>query len=198
MIEVALGLWVGSEQALADLERPDDWYILHAAKEPWHREAVGYGSRAAPKDHPEYLFARRGNRLALNLVDTPDPAFVAPPLVEAALLFIEEGRALNVPVLVHCNQGRSRSATIALMHLAPMLGPDFEAAEWKMRRLYPDYAPAPGIQAFAAGNWSALYHNHALLSPVRAPEVATSGPPRAGQVAISDPLSRDAPDPPRL
>ena len=197
MIEVAPGLWVGSEAALAEIEQPDDWFIVHAAKDPWHREAVGYSGRAAPKDHPEYLFARRANRLALNLVDTPDPAFVAPALIEAALLFIEEGRGLGCPVLIHCNQGRSRSATLAMMHLAPMLGPDFEAAEWKMRRLYPDYAPAPGIQAFAAGNWDGLYRNHALLHSVRAPEVAASATPHPEQVAAFDPLSRDAPDPPR-
>ena len=38
----------------------------------YHRQALGYRSRGAPKDHPEYLVARRGNRLILNIVDAND------------------------------------------------------------------------------------------------------------------------------
>jgi hypothetical protein len=55
-----------------------------------HRQALGYGGRGAPQSHPEYLFARRENRLLLNLVDVADPSFIRRELIDAALSFIHE------------------------------------------------------------------------------------------------------------
>jgi hypothetical protein len=56
MIEVYSKLFVGDE---LDYERKvshqTGWATVHACKEPYHREALGYSSRGAPKDHPEYL-----------------------------------------------------------------------------------------------------------------------------------------------
>lgn len=68
MKEVHKNLWVGDQSDWLIIEpNSRDWMVLHAAKEPWHREFVGYSGRGAPKDSPEYLWALRGNRLALNL-----------------------------------------------------------------------------------------------------------------------------------
>lgn len=74
MIEIAKNIYVGNE---ADYEMcvqgNAEWAIVHACKEPYHRQAVGYSGRACSKLHPEYLFAERGNRIMLNLVDVEDP-----------------------------------------------------------------------------------------------------------------------------
>lgn len=86
MIEVYPNLFVGSA---ADYEREvhgqAGWCVVHACKEPYHRQALGYSGGAAPRSHPEYLVARRGDRLVLNFVDAPDPRYVPRELVDAAL-----------------------------------------------------------------------------------------------------------------
>jgi hypothetical protein len=53
----------------------DGWAVVHPFKEPYHRQALGYTGRAAARNHPEYLVARRGLRLILNMVDVDNPAF---------------------------------------------------------------------------------------------------------------------------
>lgn len=158
MIEVAARLFVGSEADYRECaEGNPGWAVVHACKEPFHREAVGYSGRALAKTHPEYLVARRGDRLCLNIVDVADPAFMRRELFDAALTFMAEHAAAGTRVLVHCNQGRSRSPSIALLYLAgpggPFHGMPFEAAEERFGRLYPDYAPAGGVRGYVKHAW---------------------------------------------
>lgn len=82
--------------------------IVHAAKEPWHREAVGYASRAAPQG-PERLVAERIDELYLNLVDVPYPDWIHDDILAAAVAFCQE----PAPTLIHCNQGLSRGPWLA-------------------------------------------------------------------------------------
>lgn len=157
MIEVAPRLWVGSQADYETIVRPESgWCVVHACKEPYHREALGYTGRAAPKDHPEYLVARRDNRLILNLVDVDDPKYVHTELIAAALGFIGESLAAGKRCVIHCNQGRSRAPSIAMMYLAPDLSPVFDDAEEKFRVRYPEYLPANGMRGFARANWARL------------------------------------------
>ncbi len=125
------------------------WAYVLAAKHPWHMQAVG----KVAADHPEYLFARRDNRLILNIVDVDDPKFFAKAMMDAAVDFIME----NELCAIFCNQGKSRSATIAMLAMAPSLSPVFADAEREFKVLYPDYAPAKGVRGFAEAHWSE-YH----------------------------------------
>ncbi|MDO9036420.1 MAG: phosphatase, partial [Methanoregula sp.] len=111
MIEIYPNLFIGNENDYETKVRQESgWCVVHACKEPYHREALGYSGRAAPKNHPEYLIARRGNRLILNLVDAPDPAYIPKEIIDAALAFISANLNAGSHVLVHCNEGCSRSA----------------------------------------------------------------------------------------
>lgn len=158
MIEVSEGLFVGSQVDYEAMKHDcNDWGIVQACKEPYHRDAVGYRGRATSKDHPEYLWAHRGNRLILNLIDVADPGFVAHSLIMEALRFIGEHRSDGRKVLVHCNQGHSRSPSIAMMYMARSLDPDFEEAQHQFRQVYPEYTPAEGIRLFALARWPALH-----------------------------------------
>ncbi len=147
MIEVYSKLFVGDE---LDYERKvshqTGWATVHACKEPYHREALGYSSRGAPKDHPEYLVARRGNRLMLNMVDTDSPTFFHKEMLDQALDFIDHMRVSEQNVLVHCNQGESRAPSIALLYMACRLNAlpadSLEAAEDEFRQIYPRYRPS--------------------------------------------------------
>lgn len=157
MIEIYPRLWIGNEHDYeTGVKGKPEWVIVHACKEPYHRQLLGYTSRGAPKDHPEYLIARRENRLFLNLVDAPNPAFFDKRIIDAALKFIEEGLQNQKEVLVHCNLGESRSPTIGLLYLAThtdRLPKDLEAAEYTFRQIYPYYNPSTGIRGFMRQNW---------------------------------------------
>lgn len=128
MIEIHPDLYIGDEHDYESKGRDDLGGVWsHACKEPYHRQALGYTGRAAPKGHPEYLIARRENRLILNLVDAPDPAYLPREIIDTNL------RTGN-RVLVHCNEGLSRSPGIGLLYLAKytnrLPGDDFSRAGW--------------------------------------------------------------------
>lgn len=155
MIEVYPNLWIGSQSDYErDVKGQSHWHVVHACREPYHREALGYTGRGADKNHPEYLIAKRGDRLILNLVDAPDPAYIRKEIVDAAILFIHS-RIESGPVLAHCNCGRSRCSLIGLLYLASIgvMPKDFAEAEERFRSLYPAYAPGAGVHGFLKANY---------------------------------------------
>lgn len=156
MKQIYKNLYVGSQEDYEGLVKheEEDWYVIHACKEPYHRNALGYTGRAAPKDHPEYLIARRDNRLILNLVDAPKPEFIPEEIITEALKAIH-ANIDDRKVLVHCNQGMSRSATIGLlyMHAVHAIDEDFHKAEAEYKKNYPWYVPGNGMRMFAKNNW---------------------------------------------
>ena len=158
MIEVYPSLYVGSENDEQQLGSQPGWRVIHACKEPYHRQALGYSGRAAAKDHPEYLIARRGDRLVLNLVDAPSPEYIPQEIIDAALAFIDEGLKAKNNVLVHCNQGESRGPSLGLLYLAVKTDclptESLEAAEAEFRKLYPNYNPKSGIHGFLQLRWT--------------------------------------------
>jgi len=158
MIEIYPNLFIGEEHDYESrVQHQPGWCIVHACKEPYHRQALGYTQRAAPKTHPEYLIARRGTRLILNLVDALDPAYIPKEIIDAALEFISTSLSSGNRVLVHCNEGCSRSASIGLLFLAKYTDKlpkgDFFIAETSFRSLYPPYNPKSGMRGFMMGNW---------------------------------------------
>jgi predicted protein tyrosine phosphatase len=157
MIEIFPNLFVGTQQDYEfSVKNQPGWLIVHACKEPYHRQELGYTSQGAPKSHPEYLIARRGNRLILNLVDAPDPRYIPKEIIDAALAFIDQGMKSSQKVLVHCNLGESRSPSIGLLYLATytdQLPKDFALAEQAFRNIYPMYNPKTGMRGFLAENW---------------------------------------------
>lgn len=163
MIEITKNLYVGSQE---DYENDvkfstEDWYIIHACKEPYHREALGYTGRAASRDHPDYLIARRENRLILNLVDVDNPSYISKEIIDAAIEAINLNIG-NKKVLLHCNQGRSRSASIGMLYLHSIgiiTTDDFEEAEYQYSKIYPYYNPANGMKIYTKDNWDKYYLN---------------------------------------
>lgn len=155
MKEIYKNLFIGSEDDYKFLSYDlKGWYIIHACKEPYHRNALGYVGRSAPKDHPEYLIAERGCHLILNLVDAPDPSYIPKEIIDKALNTINN-KIHDQKVLVHCNQGVSRSAVIGMLYLHSrgLLSDDFEDAEKKYLEIYPFYAPNNGMRMYARNIW---------------------------------------------
>lgn len=158
MIEIYKNLFIGNELDYeTNVKQQEGWIVIHACKEPYHRQAVGYSGRACAKSHPEYLFAQRGNHLILNLVDVDDPNWVSPIIVDETMKFIDDGLKKGLKALIHCNQGMSRSAGLGLLYLAHIgqfHDMDFLTAEIKYQKIYPPYQPAGGIRGYCMKNWN--------------------------------------------
>lgn len=155
MREVHERLFVGCQGVYSESNQ-EGWSFVLAAKEPWHRSVIGYTGRACVKDHPEYLMARRDNKLVLNLVDAPKPEFFDKRIIDAALDFIEEELAKGKKVGIFCNVGESRSASIALLYLIKhglIEGDTLEDYEAEFLKIYPEYNPGAGIRGFVKENF---------------------------------------------
>lgn len=163
MIEVHPNLFVGNQLDYETKIRGKDsnWNVVQACKEPYHRAALGYVGMAGPRDHAEYLFCYRQEgdcrRLILNMVDAPKPEFFPDAMMSEAITFITASMAIEVKTLVHCNQGASRSPSLAMLYLRrhtdTFVGMEFTDAEDKLRSLYPPYVPGRGIRAYVQKHW---------------------------------------------
>jgi hypothetical protein len=158
MIEIFQNLYIGDALDYeSSVKHQKGWWIIHACKEPYHRNLLGYKGRGAPKDHPEYLYAVRENRLILNLVDADDPNYIPKPIIDRSLKFIEKGLQTGNKVLVHCNKGESRSPGIGMLYLIANTNVlpknSFEQAELEFKNIYPSYNPKKGIRGFLLRNW---------------------------------------------
>lgn len=156
MLEVHPRLWVGDCEDFESIKDTTNWYIVHACKEPYHRNLLGYTSNGCPTDNPEYLYAVRGNRLYLNLVDSPKKEFIPHEIIKKSLDFICEGFVRRKSILVHCNRGESRSASIVFMYLAHRLAkfdPLLEIAMLEFSNVYPKFSPSKGISGFMQDCW---------------------------------------------
>ena len=158
MTEIFPSLFVGYQGDYEyQVKGQDGWAVVHACKEPYHRQLLGYTTRGAPKDDPDYFFAERGDRLYLNLVDALDPAYIPREVIDKALSFIHEKLAEGLKVLVHCNQGESRGPGIGFLYLlrhTDVLPTSLlNDTLMKFHRLYPAFYPSRGISGFIAAHW---------------------------------------------
>ena len=157
MTRIYQNVYVGTVQDYEDVKDNVNFYIIGAAKEPFHRNAVGYSGRSCGSDHPEYLYAKRERLLALNLVDVSDVKFISQKIIETAISAIEDAAENNTNVLICCNQGRSRSAVIGLLYMKRQGFYEtysFEETEKHFKgNVYPEYEPNEGMREYARIHW---------------------------------------------
>jgi hypothetical protein len=160
-VEVSPGLWVTCDAQVpfwsghgssTEWDIPAGWSVLSAAKEPWHRNMVGYKSRSAPET-AERLFARRGNQMALNLIDVRNlgpggASYVPDAVIEAACGFLDERLAAGDQVLVHAGDGRGRAPTVAFVWMLRRGKLPREAALPQFRERYPRWEPGAGMRNY--------------------------------------------------
>lgn len=155
-VEVAPNLAFGNLSACThDLDVQQA--VVHACKDPCHRSAVGYAGNLQP-DHPQYLAARAGRHLYLNLIDPPLPLFKLASF-QIFLDFVDE-QIKQRAVVVHCNHGESRAPSLALLYMAKRLGTlpasSYQLAAVAFRAMGFPYRPGEGIEKFLKDNWDAL------------------------------------------
>ncbi len=160
MIEIHKNLFVGNLLDFENNQFDDEFYFVQACKEPCHRKALGYTGRSANENHPEYLIARRERKLILNMIDPPTGKYFENSMFENSLNFINENLENGKKVLIHCNQGISRSPSIGLLYLATkrkIRNESFEKAEEDFLKIYPHYSPS-GIKEFLSLNWNHYFN----------------------------------------
>ncbi|MHA7831838.1 MAG: dual specificity protein phosphatase family protein [Flagellimonas sp.] len=156
MLEIDKNLFVGNLIDFENNQFDPDFYFVQACKEPCHRRAVGYSGRAPEKSHPEYLIAYRERKIILNMIDPPTGKYFENTLFESSLNFIDKHLNNNKKVLIHCNQGKSRSPSIGLLYLATkskIRNENYYLAKEDFLKIYPDYEPN-GIKEFLNTNWN--------------------------------------------
>ena len=154
--EVYENLYCGDINAYPPAIDISSWATVHTCKDPMHRSMVGYVTRGCPKESPHYFFIEQGNRLALNIVDCDNPAFFAKHMIDKALDFIEQKLDEGLKVLVHCNEGHSRSPSLCLLYLIKhsiIKGDTLEDCEAEFMKVYPEYNPGAGIRGFVKEHW---------------------------------------------
>lgn len=155
MREIDKNLFVGNLTDYENNQFNNDYYFVQACKEPCHRKALGYKGRSADENHPEYLIAYRERKIIINMIDPPTGKYFENIMFESSLAFINENLEKGNKVLIHCNQGISRSPSIGLLYLATkgkIRNENFIVAEQDFKKLYPDYTPS-GIKEFLSLNW---------------------------------------------
>ena len=156
MTEITKNLFIGDDSDC--LISSTDIAIIHACK-TCHQKGVGYRGNL-PSTHPNYLVFETNDHLYLNMVDMEReflPKFTH-PIIKSSLVFIQK-HLTNQPVLIHCNQGFSRSPSIGLVYLAKeneISNSSYIDAKNSFLEKYPQYAPGRGIELYLQNNWNDL------------------------------------------
>ena len=159
MEEVHKHLFVGDDSDYERLKGRSGWSFLRACKDgpDSHRQLLGYTSLGAPQG-AHYLWVRKGNTLALNLIDIDDPNFIPEKAIDKGLEFIAERLSTADKLLVSCNAGHSRSAVLVLLFLRSVgeYPYGFIRAEKIFKTIYPKYDPNAGMRHYARAHWNGV------------------------------------------
>ena len=158
MEQIIKGLWVGSDKDVPEAKKRG-YARLSATKDgiDSHRSMLGYTGRSAPAG-PEYLFARRGDVMALNLIDVDDPEFISSDMLDEGVKFIAEMLHAGKKILVHCNAGHSRGPTMAMLAMRAVgeLPQPFNRAKHIFKTLYEPFDEGHGMETKARELWNEL------------------------------------------
>lgn len=156
MIEINNNIYIGDDSDC--LNNNADIAIIHACK-TCHQKGVEYRGNL-PSAHPNYLILETNDNLYLNMVDMEReflPKFTH-PIMKSSLVFIKKYFS-EKPILIHCNQGFSRSPSIGLVYLArenEISNTSYIGAKNNFLEKYPQYAPGRGIELYLQNNWNDL------------------------------------------
>lgn len=122
--------WVllASQDVAHDYEKLKDHKISHILN-------VGYGI--------ENIFPREFDYKNINILDLPNTAITS--YFQECFDFIDQARTQNGVVLVHCNAGVSRSASIVIGYLMQLHGLDFKDAFSVVKNARQVISPNPGF-----------------------------------------------------
>ena len=162
MEEIIKGLWLGSDEDVPEAKKRGYARLCCCKDGPdSHRSMLGYTTLGAPLND-EYLVARRGDVMALNLIDTDNPHLMPQEVLLAGVEFINEMMSKGKKVFVHCNQGISRSPTMVMLYLRTVGELDQPIARAKkiFDTIYPKHDPGKAVWFHAKELWDYLKGLH--------------------------------------
>ena len=156
MKEIIENLYVGTDFDCSAVG--SDFAVIHACK-TCHKKGVGYSGNLSPT-HPSYLVYENHNNLFLNIVDMDRELLskYTHPIMKSALNFIRD-HIKTEKILVHCNQGQSRSPSIGLVYLAQngnISSNSYINAKEEFVKIYPEYLPGKGLELYLHKNWESV------------------------------------------
>ena len=158
MKEIYKNLFIGSDNDCTNYFSNPEFSIIHACK-TCHQKALYY-SKSLPNTHPNYLIFEKSSHLYLNMVDMPNeflPKYTN-PIFKHTINFINRG-IQNRKILIHCNQGHSRSPSLGMIYLAIndiITKESYAEAKVEFEKIYPEFAPGTGIMLYMQHNWNYL------------------------------------------
>ena len=160
MEEIIKGLWLGSDKDVAEAKRREYARLSCCKDSPTgdcHRGMLGYTSLGAPKG-PEYLFARRGDWMTLNLIDSDDPDMIPDEVFDAGLDFLNQESRAGKKIFVHCNAGHSRSVGVVMLYLRAIgeLPQGFPRAYHIFKTIYHDADMGRGMKFKVREHWNEM------------------------------------------
>lgn len=168
MVEVYKNIFVGNEYDYYRLQEKSEWGILHCCKQPFHQKFVGYNGNL-PLNHKDYMLKRIDNEMALNMVDMQifQRNFVGfnKVMFEKAFDFLDEYTANGKKVLIHCNEGLSRSPTLAMLYLARngvFNYKDFDTTVKEFKKIYGGYQPRANVFLTTKTLWTHFVKNNSV------------------------------------
>lgn len=113
-------IYLGNMFDYENVRDVNKWSALHCCKDPYHKELVGYNGNLDP-EHPNYSYIISGKRMALNIIDSPkfnkDYITHFDNMFNKAFRFVDKEISMKQNVIIHCNEGISRSPMITLLYL---------------------------------------------------------------------------------
>lgn len=161
-MEIIDNVYCGGDKEFERVRTQPGWSFLRTAKEGpgGHRQTLGYHTLGAPKG-PNYLWVRRRNLMALNILDIDDTDSdikVPDEAIDKGLAFADERYRAGDKILIACNQGHSRGPSMCMMFLRTIgeLPQSFHQAEKIFKTLYPKYDPGRGMRSALRRRWDDL------------------------------------------
>ncbi len=130
----------------------EHWAVVHGCRYPCLRRAMR--RLKVSSENPVHL--EDGPNLYLDLFDGPARYFTMSPF-KTFLAFAGRHWDGGAGLLIHCNQGKSRAPSLALLFLAKhskaLPSKSYDEAFAAFSELLPDCSPGEGIQWFLRKNW---------------------------------------------
>ncbi len=161
-VKVFDGIYIGDfSDAIDAMESPKEGQAMCFVAKTLHKQIAKLDGNAVegyhgnmPKDSEEYIVAFRPERkmIAINLIDAPSMDYISKLGMDTAVEFVCEQRRMGRDVLICCDQGMSRSVSVAFLYAVYngfiSLENGYEPAKFEMSQRYPTMSFGKGIDAF--------------------------------------------------
>ena len=161
MKQVADGLYVGTVRDVLP-DAASEWSLV-STTQTIHYQLLGWDRKfnKPVRDHPNYIVLELEHHLSLNWVDGGPHLYEwsGPATFNHVLDFIDQEFSEGRNVLVRCDQGHSRSPSIALLYMSKRMKllpiDSFLSAREAFETVYPDYRPG-GIAEYISAAWTEI------------------------------------------